>query len=131
MTICLKVTGLSLMEVLVSLLLISLILFGLDAAALYAMKETKIAWFYSVAENQLNNAIERLVALKNNDGLEEQLNNWNRENKIVLPLGAGTITGSFPNYNIAIFWGKISHRCQKQKLGSSGCLSEKIVLESH
>lgn len=125
----LNTKGFSLIEVLVSLLLISLILFGLDATELYALKEAKIAWFYSVAANQISNARERLAALKSDEGIENELAEWNLENQIVLPLGSGNITGSFPNYRIIIHWGNHSESCNKQQLGSSGCLVEKISLE--
>jgi prepilin-type N-terminal cleavage/methylation domain-containing protein len=123
-----KTKGFSLMEVLMSLLLISLILLGLDAGQLYTMNEVKTIYFYNLAENQMSNAIERLSALKMYDGLNEELTRWNAENQIILPQGFGTITGSFPNYMITIYWGNISHSCKKEQIGLSGCLIKKIQL---
>jgi len=105
-----------------------LILFGLDAGQLYSIKEAKNTYFYNTAENQLNNAVERLIALNRYEGFDELLVNWNQENKALLPSGFGTITGSFPKYSLTIYWGKISQRCEKQKIGSSGCLIKKINL---
>lgn len=124
----LKTTGFSLIEVLISLLLISLILFGLDAGQLYSIKEAEAGWFLNVANHQIANAIERLISLKTYDGLNEQLAQWNQENQAVLPSGGGNITGSFPDYVITVYWGNSSHHCKKQKIGSSGCIIRKISL---
>lgn len=121
--------GFSLIEVLISLLLISLILFGLDAGQFFTIKEANYAYFFSTAENQIRNGVQRLVALKGYEALDEQEANWNAENQKVLPQGWGIITGAFPNYTLSIYWGNIPHRCEKQKLGSSGCLTKKIYLE--
>jgi len=123
-----KVNGLSLFEVLVSLLLISLILFGLETGQVYSIKQARMAWFLNTAMNQMNNATERLIALQTYGGLKEQTDLWNAENKRVLPSGFGTLSGAWPNYSVTIYWGKISHHCAKQKTGSSGCLRQKIQL---
>ncbi len=106
----------------------SLILFGLDAAQIYSIKEAQTAWFYSLAINQINNAEERLIALKNYDDLDQEINLWNKENQTVLPNGFGTIIREPPNYIITIYWGKILHDCKKQQMGQSGCLTRKIRL---
>lgn len=123
-----KTNGLSFIEVLISLLLISLIFFVLDGAQFYVMKEAKAAYFFGMAINQINNAAERLTALKEYEGLDEQLIRWNAENQTVLPDGFGTISGHYPNYLISIYWGTLSHDCAKQKIGLSGCLRRKIQL---
>lgn len=120
--------GSSLIEVLISLLLISLILFALDGEQIYSLKEIKIAYFASLATNQINNAIERLTAIKMNDGFVEQYMQWNLENQQLLPSGSGTITGVFPNYLITVYWGNVSHHCSKQIIGTSGCIRKKIQL---
>jgi prepilin-type N-terminal cleavage/methylation domain-containing protein len=123
-----KTKGFSLIEVLMSLLLISLILFGLDAGQIYTMNEVKILYFFNIAENQINNAIERLNALKMYDGVYEQLTIWNAENQTALPSGFGTISGVFPDYIVTIYWGNIPHHCEKEQIGPSGCLIKKIQL---
>ncbi len=120
--------GFSLIEALISLFLIALLLFGLDAAQLYSLKEARNAYFASVALNQINNGIERLIALNTHEGLDEQIAVWNTENQNVLPAGFGTITGQYPNYIITVYWGSHDHHCQKQQLGASGCLRKRMIL---
>ncbi len=124
----LKITGFSLIEVLMSLLLISLILFGLDAAQLYSIQEAKTTYLFNTAMNQINNAEERLAALKTYEGLDEEITFWNSENQTALPSGFGNISGGFPNYQITIYWGDTSHDCTNQKIGASGCLRKIIQL---
>ncbi len=121
----------SLIEVLVSLLLLSIVLFGLDAMQVYSLKEAKTTYLLSVAMNQINNASERLYALKTYEGLNEQIVAWNEENKRLLPMGFGTIVGEFPDYVVMISWGNSKHRCSKQQIGQSGCLRKKMQLASH
>lgn len=120
--------GVSLIEVLISLLLLSIVLFGLDAGQIYANKELKNAYFFSTGINQMHNAIERLLTLRDQTGLEQQIASWNKENQIVLPEGLGTITGRFPDYLITLSWGNASEPCVKQQIGSTGCLIQKIQL---
>ncbi len=123
-----KKQGFSLIEVLISLLLISLILLGLDGMQLYSWKLTKTAYFYNVATNQLNNVMERLTVVQTADGFMQQVSAWNIENKAVLPMGYGTVTGAFPNYITTIYWGTQKHNCIKNHVGEAGCLREKIQL---
>ena len=73
--------------------------------------------------------VERLRALGNNTGLEQQIAIWNTENKISLPQGVGQVEGHFPTYRISIYWGKITPPCQQNQLGNSGCLVENIIVE--
>jgi hypothetical protein len=123
-----KTKGTGLIEVLMSLLLISLILFGLEAGEIYSLREAKILWFVTTARNQISNITERLSTLQMNEGITELVDTWNAENKIVLPSGFGTLTGSWPHFNVTIYWGTKSHHCAKQITGTAGCLKEKIQL---
>jgi len=126
--------GFSLIEAMISLFLVALMLFGLDATQLYALKESDNLYFLSTALNQMNNGIERLIGLahsnnsNNSDDLAHQLAAWNMENQSVLPVGFGTITGQYPNYIITVYWGNHPPHCQKQQIGSSGCLRKKLQL---
>ncbi len=123
-------SGFSLIEVLVSLLLLSLMLLGFDAMEIYALKQSRVAFYYSAAEQQLNNMRERLLSMSAQHDVETQLAAWNEENKTVLPQGFGSVQGEFPHYITTIFWGKMPHRCGEIKVGESGCLKEKVQLES-
>ncbi len=120
--------GFTLLEVLISLFLMSLILCELDAAQIYSIREGRNAYLFSTAINQINNASERLAALKTHEGWDQEYMIWNRENEALLPSGFGTVNGDFPNYIITIYWGKISHHCEKTQIGPSGCLMKKIQL---
>lgn len=99
----LKLLGFSLIEVLISLLLLSLILLGFDAAEIYSLRKTCEAYHISVAVNQLSAMSERLRALGNNAGLEQQIFLWNEENQQLLPNGRGIVSLSS---EIKITWGK-------------------------
>ncbi len=120
--------GFSLIEVLISLLLLSIVLFGLDAEQFYSLKEVKNAYFFSIAANQMNNAVERLSVLREQAGLESQILSWNAENQTALPQGWGTITGHFPEYVVTLSWGDATHACVKQQIGRTGCLRQTIQL---
>ena len=105
----------SLIEILVSLLILSLILLGFDAAEVYSFHKTEEAYFFNVAVNQLQEITERLTALGSYDGLDQQVALWNLHNQAVLPQGKGSITKSV---QLKINWGKNS------------CLTEDLNIEA-
>ncbi|EKD55495.1 MAG: hypothetical protein ACD_60C00004G0005 [uncultured bacterium] len=123
-----KNDGFTLLEVLISLLLISFVLLGLDAIEVYSFRQLKIAYFFSLAFNQMNNMTERLSALHTYNGLDEQIEMWNRENQSLLPNGLGNVQGHFPHYIARIYWGNFPHLCIKNQMGETGCLVEEIRL---
>ncbi|MEO8402081.1 MAG: prepilin-type N-terminal cleavage/methylation domain-containing protein [Gammaproteobacteria bacterium] len=118
--------GFSLIEVLVSLLLISFILLGLDAMQIYSLKQARISYYFSIASHQINNMTERLITLQRHADLAEQIALWNRENSAVLPNSQGTISGTFPHYIITLNWGDGSHHCEINRVGEAGCLIETL-----
>ena len=101
-------TGFCLMEVLVSLLLFSFILLGFDAMEVYSLRSLRNSYYLNVATGQLNNMAERLRALADNSGIEQQIQIWNRENQKILPTGHGTVSGYYPFYKIILYWGEAS-----------------------
>ena len=103
-------SGFSLIEVLVSLLLLSFILLSFDAAEIVAFRKSRDAYYFSIAVNQLNAMKERLRVFKNHSGLEQQIELWNLQNQEVLPQGKGIVT----EQQIKINW------------GNNACLTEKI-----
>jgi Tfp pilus assembly protein PilV len=114
--------GFSLIEVLVSFFLLSLMLLGLDAMQITALRQAKTACYFSVATQQLNVMAERLDVLKDSDPTE-QLTRWNQQNQTVLPQGRGTLSGNYPQFLLSIFWGdKNIQKCNQNKIGQSGCL---------
>lgn len=100
------ISGFSLIEVLISLLILSVILLGFDTMQVKALRENENAYLFTVAENQLNSMAERLYANGVLSGAV--IARWNEQNKLLLPHGKGSITGSYPNYTIALFWGEKS-----------------------
>lgn len=118
--------GTSLIEVMISLLLLSIFLFGLDATQITALSHTKAAYFFSVAVQQVKQMGERLIACKKNH-CDQQITLWNQQNAEVLPQGRGKVSGSYPDYLITLFWGnKKREVCQQNKIGKEGCLQLKI-----
>jgi hypothetical protein len=120
--------GFSLMEVLISLLLLSFILLGFDATEVVALRTIRAAYYFDIANHQLNNMVERLYLINNDSDVLQQVAIWNAENKIVLPQGMGEVTGHFPVLTVTIYWGEMIHPCQENQFGNSGCLTENITL---
>lgn len=116
--------GTSLLEVLVSLFLISLFLLGLDAVQIKALDANIAAYYATVAEQQLINMRERMKVEKN---LHQQIIIWNKENVDLLPHGKGCVIATCPVGIISIAWGEKSFaECRQDKIGKSGCLTIKV-----
>jgi Tfp pilus assembly protein PilV len=113
--------GASLIELLISILLLSIILFTIDAEQIYSLKKSKAIYYFSVAHQQINLIAERMSLSKNN--FSHSLNTWNEQNKYILPQGKGKITVNYPHYDFSIFWGKINKdNCHTDKIDKQGCL---------
>jgi len=93
-----------------------------------ALRETRNAYYYTQAVNQIYGMSERLHALNIYKGLEDQIAIWNKENQVVLPQGVGRVEGIYPNFTITIFWGEQQRECPQIRIGQNGCISEKITL---
>lgn len=114
--------GIILIEVIISLLLISLWLLGLGAANFAALRETKSIYYYSVAQSQLQNIRQRLHTFKQSD-VAIQVAIWNEQNQQMLPQGVGMIKGTYPHYIAVIGWGGLTpESCRATKVGVMGCL---------
>lgn len=121
--------GYTLIEVLISLMLLSLALLALDASQITSLNHNRAAYFSAVAENQLQNMSEQLKASLPNPSLPEVLANWNSQNATVLPKGIGSITGNFPSYTLTIAWGNENpDHCKKSNSGQSGCITEEVIM---
>lgn len=122
------ISGFSFIEVLVSLLILSMMLLGLDASEYFAVRENRNAYFFSIATLQLQSMVERLKTLGTATGLDNQILIWNNQNQTVLPQGRGYISGQFPTYTITLFWGNEngSAICEENHGDFSGCLHEQI-----
>ena len=116
--------GTSLIEVLISLLLLSLFLLGFDAMQMASLRAAKADYYFHVATSQLEFIRERLIIAKN---IHEELANWNQLNQQVLPQGIGFIEGDYPNFHISVAWGGL-HSCKQNKVGRTGCVSAVIIV---
>ena len=114
--------GFTLIEVLMSLFILSCALLELDMMLLTAKKAAKGSFYLNIAEQQIENMKERIYIYKNND-LHEKIIEWNQENKKILPNGHGIIQKQDHRYRLSLFWGEKDGSCQQNQSGLSGCLS--------
>lgn len=96
--------GFTLIELLISLLLLSCILIGFDAFSIRSLQGVRDSYYHTQAINQIASMEERLRALQNHEGIEEQIALWNSENVHALPQGVGTVDGFYPEYTIQVCW---------------------------
>jgi prepilin-type N-terminal cleavage/methylation domain-containing protein len=120
--------GFSLLEVLISLILLSIITLGFGAAEIEALRTTRAAHDFSIAVNQVTNAKELLRILEPRQKLNQIITRWNDENQQVLPQGRGDISGNFPRYTIRVYWGEKQNECDQPRWGTTGCLRLDIRL---
>jgi Tfp pilus assembly protein PilV len=121
-----KISGLTLLEVLLSLALLSFALLGMDAMEVQAFTKASEIYYFSVAANQMQIISDRLRVLGSSAGRHSLVASWQAQNLEVLPQGRGVITGSYPVYAINIYWGINYDPCLQTQLGLSGCLKETI-----
>ena len=119
--------GFTLIEVLISLIMLSLILLGFDAMEIYSLRSIRATYYFHLATFQWISIAERLRSIGSRSGIEEQVAAWNEQNKQLLPQGIGSVTGSYPNYTVTIYWGGMTAACQKIQLGQTGCLQQSIA----
>lgn len=120
--------GFTLIEVLIGLILLSLIVLGFETMEIDSLRSTRAAYYFYLATQQLISMAERLHTLGKNQGLNEQIAIWNLQNKELLPAGRGTVSGSYPSYIIAVYWGRTQPECKQIKLGQSGCMQQRLQL---
>lgn len=118
--------GVSLIEVMISLFILSLLLLGMDAMQMAALQKARALYYFSVATQQLHVMAEYLSVVQTED-FQAQLLHWNEQNRRVLPRGEGNIQGYYPDYQLIIAWGgQSSNECLQLKIGVKGCLRETI-----
>lgn len=120
--------GFSLFELCISLFILSCMLLGTDMLLYRASYQSQSALYFHLATSQIHNITERLRIVKNQQGLAEQISQWNNQNKFLLPKGEGTIIGLFPIYKVNIYWGGRKKPCQENRKGLSGCITTMLVL---
>ncbi|SRR5579883_39170 len=116
---CVKGTGF--IEVLVSLTILSFLLLGFNAMEFAALQANHNAYFFSLAQNQLDAMVQRLEA--HPDDVQGELTLWNQQNQALLPNGKGYLSGNPPD-SITLFWGQktTEKNCDHIQLGKINCL---------
>ena len=118
----------NLLEILISLFILSVSLLTIDATSILALKKVKAAYYFTVATQQLNLIVEQLKNTKNLS--VKQFTTWNQQNRETLPQGHGVINGHYPQYQIHVFWGNYPHNiCSKNLIGMTGCLQKKVLMD--
>jgi Tfp pilus assembly protein PilV len=124
LTITYSSQGFSLIEALISMALLTIIIIGLDAMELSALRTNRETYLFSVAANQLQIMEERLILLAGHQQIAEQIALWNHENNTVLPNGSG----EFDQSMLTVLWGEAAkERCGQKQEGLSGCLQKRVV----
>ncbi|VVC76094.1 hypothetical protein AQUSIP_13990 [Aquicella siphonis] len=96
-------TGTSLIEVMISLFILSVMLLGVEAVQIISLKKSLNAYYLAVAVRQLDVMHERLRRANEVD-LKDWLIAWNTQNQASLPEGKGEITGVIPDLRITLCW---------------------------
>ena len=121
--------GVSLIEVMVSVFLLTLMIFQLEGIY-FIVTKTKISHYNThIARRALHSLIDAMNA---NPTLPPttHLSTWNEQNKRLLPNGFGTIKEMQKQIDISIFWGsRTDATCDHERLGHSGCLPLKLRKE--
>ncbi|STX50688.1 pre-pilin leader sequence (pilV) [Legionella busanensis] len=123
-----KQHGFSLLEVLISLIILAVGLLGIAALQARAVRDNHSALLRSTAINQINNMIDRMQsnyagvnagAYNNVSGIGSLINcttcsstqiaqrdiyQWNTNNAQLLPSGTGTVTRNGQRFTITLFW---------------------------
>lgn len=113
-----RVLGVTLIEVLVSLIILSIMLLGVDAMQLSGLREAKIALYYAEATQQLR-LIQEKLSISQEANAQEAIAAWNVQNAEVLPQGRGTVKQGVVN----VFWGEAATSCPVNHIGLSGCVT--------
>jgi prepilin-type N-terminal cleavage/methylation domain-containing protein len=120
--------GFTLLEIVISLFLLSLVLLGLDAVQLSVQRQSRGLGYFQQASYQAQNMANYLQA---HHGVNEgYVDAWRQQLTDVLPHADASVQGSFPTYQIIIQWGVAESACTQNKSGISGCVIRNISLNS-
>lgn len=85
-------TGLAMIEVLISMGLLSLVLLSLLMYQITMLKSIESSHFKNIASIQLINFSEILLINKTDNARNEMLASWNKDNQNLLPKGVGNFS---------------------------------------
>lgn len=92
-------SGNSLIEILISFLLLSTLLFGTSMLQWQGLYAAKQAFYVSVAMQQLQQLVNHMPMLT-----DELIGRWSKENNQFLPAAKSEVSGYYPNYKASICW---------------------------
>lgn len=112
----------SLLEVLISLSLLSIVILGEGALQLSSSHNIRTSYYMSVATEEINNITTLLHHLPTVD-LADSIINWQEHVAKVLPQGKGVIEREGSHYDVSIFWGGATPgTCPTTQPNITGCL---------
>ena len=112
--------GIHLIEVLVSLFLLSIALFGIDAMLVSTSKEVTALYHLHVAMQQLMQIQERIAT----EGyVATHLSSWNQQNQTVLPHGVGQYDAG----KLSVSWNKGNDVACKESISTIHCLRLEVA----
>lgn len=94
--------GLTLVEVLVSLLLVTIAMLTVVNLQVMAFRQAKVAYYRDLAIQQLSLAVGLIRA--SHEHYQKQYKNWQRQTEKLLPHSHGTIARSHDIFHIAVTW---------------------------
>jgi Tfp pilus assembly protein PilV len=113
--------GASIMELLVSMVLVSILLLGIDAMQIRGIQQAKINFYFAVSQQQISLMAERLRLSTHHASL--YLPEWNQQNQSLIPQAKSILNMSDSHYTLAVLWGsKNEQTCLQDKVGRKGCL---------
>jgi prepilin-type N-terminal cleavage/methylation domain-containing protein len=112
--------GFTLLEILVSLFLLSITLLAVNAAQITSLQQSRGLYYFQQASILADNMAEYLSAHHGNINNYQQT--WNDDINLILPDAAGQLSGQFPAYRITINWGGTKQNCQHNQPGVVGCV---------
>jgi prepilin-type N-terminal cleavage/methylation domain-containing protein len=95
--------GFTLIEILISLAIISIMLLGMDTLHLATLNTAQQHYSRCIASQQVRNL--RVYLLREHALSAQTLASWNAQNAKVLPQGEGRVSGNYPHYSVDIKWG--------------------------
>ncbi|MBA3660670.1 MAG: prepilin-type N-terminal cleavage/methylation domain-containing protein [Gammaproteobacteria bacterium] len=113
--------GLTLVEVLVSLILLTFIFIGTDVMQLISLRIAKHSFFIFVARQELMSIVDQAQICKL--ACSKSIQHWQNEVKLALPHGEGEVKGVYPNYIFTVKWGNPTESiCKINHQKAQGCL---------
>lgn len=114
--------GYSLIEILVSLSILSFMLLSYDAMQFRALYEASVAHREAIALNQLT-TMEQIIQSAAPNRYSREFTLWNKDNQAQLPHGEGRVLSYASKHVIELWWGDHPEKaCRENQIGMSGCL---------